>query len=187
KAIFVVVMAVSALSARGQQAANRPTQAPTDLPVRSQRVISELTKDNLERVAASSAQIKAVLLQDAGLLVELKLWIAQEASANGQLISDEELTDAAVYDRLANDVKFRAVATRLLQRYGYLHPSINPDSEMGKEQEFILKERARKVVQVETQEDQERSQVLRVDRGGQKSVPCRAGNYDERNLDDADC
>jgi hypothetical protein len=138
----VVVTAVSVLSARGQQAPNRPTQAPTDLPVRSQRVISELTKGNLEHVAASSAQIKAVLLQDAGLLVELKRWIATEASDNGQLISDEELTDAAVYDRLANDVKFRAVATRLLQRYGYLHPSVNPDSDMGKEQEFILKERA---------------------------------------------
>jgi protein involved in polysaccharide export with SLBB domain len=182
-------MGVSVLSARGQEAPNRPrpTQAPTDLPVRSPQVISELTKDNLEHVAASSAQIKAVLLQEPGLLVELKRWIATQASDNGQLISDEELTDAAVYDRLANDVKFRAVATRLVQRYGYLRPSVNPDSDMGKEQEFILKERARKLVQVESQEDQERSQVQRADRRGQTSVPCRAGNYDENNLDEADC
>ena len=178
---------MSVLSARGQETPNRPTQAPTDLPVRSPQVISELTKDNLEHVAASSAQIKAVLLQEPGLLVELKRWIATQASDNGQLISDEELTDAAVYDRLANDVKFRAVATRLVQRYGYLHPSVNPDSDMGKEQEFILKERARKLVQVESQEDQERSQIQRADRRGQTSVPCRAGNYDENNLDEADC
>jgi len=183
----MVVMGVSVLSARGQEAPNRRTQAPTDLPVRSPQVISELTKDNLEHVAASSAQIKAVLLQEPGLLVELKRWIATQASDNGQLISDEELTDAAVYDRLANDVKFRAVATRLVQRYGYLRPSVNPDSDLGKEQEFILKERARKLVQVESQEDQERSQVQRADRRGQASVPCRAGNYDENNLDEADC
>ena len=187
KTILVVVMGVSVLSARGQEAPNRRTQAPTDLPVRSPQVISELTKDNLEHVAASSAQIKAVLLQEPGLLVELKRWIATQASDNGQLISDEELTDAAVYDRLANDVKFRAVATRLVQRYGYLRPSVNPDSDLGKEQEFILKERARKLVQVESQEDQERSQVQRADRRGQASVPCRAGNYDENNLDEADC
>jgi polysaccharide biosynthesis/export protein len=187
KMILVVVIGVTVLSARGQEAPNRPTPAPTDLPARSPQVISELTKDNLEHVAASSAQIKAVLLQEPGLLVELKRWIARQASDNGQLISDEELTDAAVYDRLANDVKFRAVATRLVQRYGYLRPSVNPDSDMGKEQEFILKERARKLVQVESQEDQVGSQVQRADRRGQTSVPCRAGNYDENNLDEADC
>jgi protein involved in polysaccharide export with SLBB domain len=180
-------MAVAFSSARGQQPPNRRAQAPADLPVRSPQVVSELTKDNLEHVAASPAQIKAVLLQDAGLLVELKLWIATEASDNGQLISDEELTDTAVYDRLANDVKFRAVATRLLQKYGYLRPSVNPDSDMGKEQELILKERARKQVEIETQGNQERSQVQRADRRGQGEGPCRAANNDENSLDEADC
>jgi len=33
--------------------------------------------------------------------------MAKEASDNGQVIVDEDLTDAAVYERLTNDVKFR--------------------------------------------------------------------------------
>ncbi len=37
---------------------------------------SDLTKDNLNRVAASAAQIQGVLLKDAGLLVELKRWVS---------------------------------------------------------------------------------------------------------------
>ncbi len=40
-----------------------------------------------------------------------------------------------------------------MQRYGYLRPNVNPDSEFGKEQELILKERARRLVQIEAQED----------------------------------
>jgi len=32
-------------------------------------------------------------------------------------------------------------------------PSVNPDSEIGKEQELVLKERARRLVQIEAQED----------------------------------
>ena len=50
---------------------------------------------------------------------------------------------------------FRAVATRLLQHYGYLLPGINPNSALGKQQELVLKERARRLVQIEAQEDAE--------------------------------
>jgi polysaccharide biosynthesis/export protein len=176
--------------AQEQQQTQKRTTAPSDAPSPSQQVVSELTKDNLDRVAASPAQLKAVLAKDTGLLVELKRWIAKDASDNGQVISDEDLTDAAVYDRLANDVKFRSVATRLVQKYGYLRPSINPDSEMGKEQEFILKERARKLIQIEAQDDQEASQLQRTDRRSQRSVPCRSATSDENdfnNADDAEC
>ena len=116
---------------------------------------SDLAKDNLNRVAASAVQIRAVLAKDAGLLVELKRWIAKEATDNGQVVEDSKLLDEAIFDRLNRDVAFRAVATRLLQRYGYLIPSPNPDSSYGKEEDILLKERARRLVQIEAQEDSE--------------------------------
>jgi protein involved in polysaccharide export with SLBB domain len=117
--------------------------------------LSDLAKDNLNRVAASSVQIKAVLVKDTGLLVELKQWVAKEATDNGQVVEDSSLSDQAIFDRLERDVTFRSVATRLLQRYGYLTPSPNPDSSVAKEEELVLKERARHLVQVEAQEDNE--------------------------------
>lgn len=117
--------------------------------------LSELAKENLNRVAASSVQIRAVLVKDTGLLVELKRWVAKEAADNGQVVEDSNLSDQAIFDRLDHDVAFRSVATRLLQRYGYLLPTTNPDSSFGKEEEFVLKERARRMVQIEAQEDRE--------------------------------
>jgi protein involved in polysaccharide export with SLBB domain len=113
----------------------------------------ELEKQNAERVAASADQIRVVLVQDPGLLVELKQLVAKEATANGQLVDDRDLTDQAIFDRLADDVTFRSTATQLLQRYGYLLPNINPDSPLAKQEDLVLKERARKLVQIESQED----------------------------------
>jgi protein involved in polysaccharide export with SLBB domain len=117
--------------------------------------LSDLAKDNLDYVAASSVQIREVLVKDAGLLVELKRYVAKEASDNGQVVQESNLSDQAIFARLDRDIKFRAVATRLLQRYGYLLPSPNPDSDYAKEQDFVLKERARRLVQIEAQEDAE--------------------------------
>ncbi|MBZ5701434.1 MAG: SLBB domain-containing protein [Acidobacteriia bacterium] len=117
--------------------------------------LSELAVENLDRVAAGAGQIADVLRRDAGLLVELKRWVAKEATDNGQIVEDGDLTDQAIFDRLQRDVPFRAVATRLLQRYGYLTPSVNPDSEFAKDQELLRKERARRLVQIEAREDAE--------------------------------
>jgi glucose/arabinose dehydrogenase len=50
----------------------------------------ELEKENAERVAASLEQIRAVLVKDPGLLVELKHLVAKEATANGQLVDDRD-------------------------------------------------------------------------------------------------
>ncbi len=50
----------------------------------------DFAQENLSRVAASSAQIRAVLAKDEGLLVELKRWVAKEASDNGQVVEDSE-------------------------------------------------------------------------------------------------
>jgi polysaccharide export outer membrane protein len=114
---------------------------------------SDLVKENLTRVAASAMQIKAVLIKDPGLLVELKSWVAKEAGNNGQVVDDSAVSDQGIFERLEQDLAFRSVATRLVQRYGYLLPSVNPDSDAAKEQDLILKERARRLVQIEGQED----------------------------------
>ncbi len=139
--------------------------------------LSELAKDNLNRVAASAIQIREVLVKDAGLLVELKRWVAKEAADNGQVVEDSNLSDQAIFDRLDHDVAFRSIATRLLQRYGYLLPSANPDSTLGKEQELLLKERARRLVQVEAQEDTE---ALKPDKDSPQEVQ-RTAECDSRN------
>jgi polysaccharide biosynthesis/export protein len=137
------------------QVSDGPRQPRDDARRNSVTDTSDLAKDNLNRVAASAVQIRAVLVKDAGLLVELKRWIAKEATDNGQVVEDSKLLDEAVFDRLNRDIEFRAVATRLLQRYGYLMPSANPDSSLGKEEDILLKERARRLVQIEAQEDSE--------------------------------
>jgi protein involved in polysaccharide export with SLBB domain len=114
---------------------------------------SELATENLSKVGASAVQLQAVLIKDPGLLVELKRWVAKEAADYGQVVDEASLTDQAILDRLERDASFRSVATRLVQKYGYLLPSVNPNSALGKEQELVLKERARRLVQVEAQED----------------------------------
>jgi polysaccharide export outer membrane protein len=113
---------------------------------------SELGQENLSRVAASASDIKTVLVKDTGLMVELKRWVAKDATTHGQIVSDVDLTDDAIFDRLQNDVQFRSVATLLVQRYGYLVPQVNPDSAAGKEQEMLAKERVKWQAQNEQEE-----------------------------------
>src|SRR6266567_4387163 len=133
---------------------------------------SGLGKENLGRVAASATQIRGVLVKDEGLLVELKRWVAKEATDNGQVVDDSMLTDQAIFDRLEQDVTFRSIATRLLQRYGYLIPSLNPDSDFAKEKELVLKERARRLVQIESQEDSDSLRPQRSDRDLERTATC---------------
>ena len=78
--------------------------------------------------------------------MELKSWVAKDAADRGQLLKDADLTDAAIYARLAQDQHFRAAATRLLQNYGYLLAKPNPDSEVGRKQAALEQERIRQVV-----------------------------------------
>jgi polysaccharide export outer membrane protein len=113
---------------------------------------SELGRDNLSRVAASAADVKAVLLKDTGLLVELKRWVAKDATGHGQIISDADLTDDAIFDRLETDTQFRSVATLLVQKYGYLVPTLNPDSQAAKEHELLVKERTKWLAQEEEEQ-----------------------------------
>ncbi len=148
---------------RYQQSATRQNSAPD---------LTDLAKDNLDRVAASSIQIRQVLVKDAGLLVELKRWVAKEATDSGQVVGDSDLSEQAIFDRLDRDAVFRSVATRLLQRYGYLLPSPNPDSNFAKEQEFVLKERARRLVQIEAQEDSDSLQPRRTNDDVERTRAC---------------
>ena len=121
----------------------------------TRQVRQEPDPEKTSHVAATAEQIRVVLAKDPGMVVELERIVEKDAIAKGQLVEDSDLTEQAIFDRLDDDPALRAVATRLLQRYGYLSPKINPDSEIGKEQELILKERARRLVQIEAQEDSE--------------------------------
>src|SRR6266849_3219562 len=132
----------------------------------------DLTQENLGRVAASAIQIRSVLIKDEGLMVELKRWVAKEATDSGQVVEDSNLTNQAIFERLEQDIAFRSVATRLLQRYGYLMPMPNPDSDFAKEKELVLKERARRLVQIESKEDSESLRPQRNDRDLERSATC---------------
>src|SRR5712671_2689946 len=116
------------------------------------RQTSELGRENLSRAAASATDLKAILIKDAGLMVELKRWIAKDATGHGQIISDNDLTDEAIFDRLEMDVQFRSTATLLVQRYGYLVPKLNPESEAAKTRELLVQERTKWLAQAQEQE-----------------------------------
>jgi polysaccharide export outer membrane protein len=113
---------------------------------------SELARENLSRVAASAMDIKTVLVKDAGLMVELKRYVAKDATQHGQVLTENDLSDDAIFNRLVSDVEFRSVATQLVQRFGYLVPQVNPDSAAGKEQELLAKERVKWMAQNEQEE-----------------------------------
>ncbi|MFZ1006137.1 MAG: SLBB domain-containing protein [Candidatus Sulfotelmatobacter sp.] len=113
---------------------------------------SELARQNLGHVAASTGQLLAILRRDPGLLVELKQWIAKDATDHGQLIADTDLSEEAIFDRLENDTYFRSVATSLVQKYGYLQPQVNPESPLAKQQELLIQERVKWIAQDEEAE-----------------------------------
>lgn len=125
---------------------------------------SDLARQNLEHVAASSGQLFAVFHRDPGLMVELKRWLAKDATDHGQLITDSDLTDEAIFGRLEIDIIFRSIATTLVQKYGYLRPAINPDSPMAKQEELLMQERVKWLAQEEgearAKEHQEQQRAL---------------------------
>src|SRR5271165_2368386 len=172
--LVVLAFCVSALP---QETTRQPRQ-PSGAPRGANQGVSDLENENLLRVAASPSQIEEVLLKEPGILVELKRWVAREASDNGQVVSDEHLTDNAIFDRLKADVAFRSVATRLVQRYGYLRPSVNPDSELGKEQDLLIKERVRRLVQIEAMEDSDALKPPQSRTSEAKATPCDLNNED---------
>src|SRR5437660_10823539 len=75
-------------------------------------------------------------------MVEFKRILAQEAGISGQILEESDLTDASIAERLRLGLRARVLATRLLQRYGYLVPRLNPDSDLEAEQKLVRQERA---------------------------------------------
>jgi protein involved in polysaccharide export with SLBB domain len=113
---------------------------------------SDLGRDNSSRVAASATELKSVLIKDPGLMVELKRWVAKDATDHGQIISDSDLTNDAIFERLENDSQFRSLATGIVQKYGYLLPRVNPESDLGKEHELLIQERVKWLAQRQEEE-----------------------------------
>jgi protein involved in polysaccharide export with SLBB domain len=127
-----------------------PTAAQVQKQPRVQS--SDLERENQSRVAASPAEIKVILVKDPGILVELKRWLAKDATDHGQMVRDSDLTDDAIFYRLETDIPFRSVATALVQKYGYLRPQLNPHSDIGKEHELLVQERAKWLAQEQEEE-----------------------------------
>ncbi len=127
-----------------QQPAGQSGEKATELRPPQERVTDWAT-DNLEMVAATTEQIREILTKNVGLMVELKHLMAQQAIEKGQILAPDDMTDLAIYERLANDLRFRGLATRLLQRYGYLAPEFNPQSAKGREQELIMRAKAEQI------------------------------------------
>ena len=146
-------------------------QTSQQRPVMAQ---SELARQNMSRVAASVGQLAVIFHRDPGLLMELKRWIAKDATDHGQLISDEDLTEEAILDRLQNDTVFRAVATTLVQKFGFLKPTLNPESPMAQEQQLLIRERAKYIAQ-----DEELSRNRsRQQPGAAQAQMCDPSNHD---------
>jgi polysaccharide export outer membrane protein len=106
---------------------------------------SGIVADNLDRVAATAEQILEVVNRDAGLMVELKRAIAQDAGESGQILEESDLSESAVTERLREDLRTRVLATRLLQRYGYLLAKVNPDSELAAEHNLMMRARVQQL------------------------------------------
>ncbi len=155
---LLVASSIFCFAARAQN--ERPNPMPS----------SELGRENLSRVAASAGEIKAILFKDAGLMVALKFWVAKDATEHGQIVSETDLTNDAIFERLEEDAQFRSVATALVQRYGYLLPKLNPQSEVAKEHELLVQERTKWLAQ--NQEEELAEARKRRDRKLQNAKSC---------------
>lgn len=182
RSLTVVVCLAMALGTAlaGGTSAFAQNQYPQNQNVRSMQPSSDLARENLSHVAASAGEIRPILLKDSGLLVELKRWVAKDAADHGQLITDADLTNDVIFARLETDVQFRAIATLLLQKYGYLVPEVNPDSAQGKEQQLLIQERVKWLTQEEEearqQEHAQQTQLL------QKARSCAGGVQTDCNV-----
>src|ERR1700730_12490069 len=60
----------------------------------------DLARENISQVEASAREIRTTLLKDTGLMVELKRWVAKDATEHGQIVGESDVTDDAIFDRL---------------------------------------------------------------------------------------
>ena len=135
KAVYAVLACglVASLSAAPRPPQQQGASAPP---------AADIVSDNLDRVAATAVQLLEVLNKDPGLMVEFKRLVAQDAGASGQILEESDLRDEAIAERLGQDLRARVLATRLLQRYGYLLPTVNPGSDLAAKHNLEMHERA---------------------------------------------
>ena len=136
---------------QGQQAQSSGRNQQSAYPVQVANS-DPLAALNLDQVAASTSDIRAVLSTNPGLMIEVKRLLALQATERGQILTQSDLTNQAVYDKLQSDLKFRSYVTRLLQRYGYLTPAVNPNSVLGQEQQILIQQRALQLARLEQQQ-----------------------------------
>ena len=147
---FLAVFAARAQEAPGQPQDDTKGQLSNGsetqkrIPQMSRRG-SGIVADNLEHVAATTGQILEIVNRDAGLMVELKRKLAEDAGESGQILEESDLSESAVAQRLAEDLRSRVLATRLLQKYGYLLPKVNPDSDLAAEHNLAIRARAQQL------------------------------------------
>lgn len=162
----------------GAICAQDPSRTPGQQPYgeRASQGVSSgggIVADNLDRVAATAQQILEILNRDAGLMVELKRWIAEDAGESGQILEESDLSNEAVAQRLKEDLRTRVIATRLLRKYGYLLPKLNPDSEQAQQEKLVLQERAQELARAA-----ERDSRLRDQAPAQLDVDCASRQAD---------
>jgi hypothetical protein len=139
-----------------------------------------IVSDNLDRVAASAEQILEVVNREAGLMVEFKRLLAQDAGTSGQILEESDLTDVAVAERLRSELRARVLATHLLQRYGYLVPRVNPDSDLAAEQRLVRQDRAQMMARAA-----ERRDGLVENSGAGRNAACDAQSAEDCGLSPA--
>jgi polysaccharide export outer membrane protein len=149
-AAILAVFAATGKESLGQQQDDAKGQSSNGSD--SQKTVSQMPRprggivaDNLDRVAATANQILEIVNGDAGLMVELKRVLAEDAGESGQILEESDLSESAVTRRLVEDLHSRVLATRLLQRYGYLLPKVNPDSDVAVEHNLAIRARAQQL------------------------------------------
>jgi hypothetical protein len=92
------------------------------------------------------------------------------------IVADNLDRVAATADQiLREELRSRVLATRLLQRYGYLLPKVNPDSELAAERNLALQDRARQIARTERDTDSR-----------QQIAPQQTANCDTGSIPDCD-
>src|SRR6266700_3739352 len=100
--VLLLGAALAGPAAQSQQRSEQgaPQRSGMETPARVPARPPDIISDNLDRAAASADQILEVLNKEAGLMVELKRLLAQDAGASGQILEESDLTEGSVADRL---------------------------------------------------------------------------------------
>ncbi len=71
-------------------------------------------------LSLAADQILAILRDQPGLVLEIKKDLIRRAYQQGRILTEEDLTDDALYSLIESDARIRAIATREIESRGYL-------------------------------------------------------------------